>query len=53
MLGKLFVDVFFGEDRLVIEHVEFESGDAAETPAGDGQGADKLPFEEANGLIVA
>jgi hypothetical protein len=50
--GKLIADFVFAEKRLVVEHVEFEGGDAAETPAGDGEGANELLFENADGLIV-
>jgi hypothetical protein len=51
-LREVFVDLFFAEDHLVVKHVGFEGGDAAEAPAGDGQGANEFVFENAGGLIV-
>jgi hypothetical protein len=43
--------LFFAENYLVVEHVEFEGGDAAETPAGEGEGVDQVLFDGAGGLI--
>jgi hypothetical protein len=35
-----------------VEDVGFERGDAAETPAGDGQSVDEFLFNIARGLIL-
>ncbi len=39
-VGKILIEVFSGEIEFVVEDTGFEDGDAAETPAGYGQGAD-------------
>ncbi|HEV1288116.1 MAG TPA: hypothetical protein VNU44_22510 [Bryobacteraceae bacterium] len=51
-VGKVLVDFFFAEDRLVFEDVGFERRDAAEAPAGGGQGLDEILFESADRLIL-
>ena len=48
---ELFVDFLFGKDALVVEDGGFHVGDAAEAPAGDGEGADQVAFDTADGLV--
>jgi len=52
-VGEFLLDFFLGLDELVIEDVEFEGGDAAETPEGAGQSVDQLGFDIADGLILS
>jgi hypothetical protein len=52
-LRKVILDVFFAENRFVFEHVGFESGDAAETPADVGQSMDEVLLGGAGGFIEA
>jgi len=40
-----------GAAQLVLKNVGFEGGDAAEAPAGGGEGVNEFIFERADGVI--
>ena len=48
--GKLAGDIISGVDALVIEELGFDGGNAAEAPAGDGDGVDELGFDGIGGI---